>query len=102
MVDQLVYAHVLKYADDTVICFPGPALEIERALTQDFETLEHYFDEIELMISLKKGKPEAMLFGTGKRLSATERNLALSYRGHAINSAVSYEYLCLLLMHASC
>ncbi len=34
-----------------------------------------------------------MLFGTGKRLSATERNRELRYRGHAITTTTSYKYL---------
>ncbi len=52
-----------------------------------------YLDENELMINLKNRKTETMLFGTGKRLSATERNLQLRYRGHAINTTASYKYL---------
>lgn len=104
MADQLVHARVLKYADDTVIYFPGQEIGvIERALTQDRKALAQYFDENEFIINLKKGKTEAMLFGTGKKLSATERNLELRYRGYAINNAASYKYLgytldaCLLL-----
>ena len=94
MADQLQHARVLKYADDTVIYFPGQEIGIiERALTQDLKALAQYFDENELMINLKKGKTEAMLFGTGKRLSAAERNLELRYRGHTINNAASYKYL---------
>ena len=94
MADQLVNARVLKYADDTVVYFPGQEIgAIERALAQDLEALAQYFDENELMINLKKGKTEAMLFGTGKRLSATERNLELRYRGHAITTTTSYKYL---------
>ena len=94
MADQSQHARVLKYPDDTVIYFPGQEIGIiERALTQDLRALAQYFDENELMINLKKGKTEAMLFGTGKRLSATERNLELRYRGHTINNAVSYKYL---------
>lgn len=104
LVDQLLYARVLKYADDTVIYFPVPEIEaIERPLTQDLETLAQYFDENELMVNLEKGKTEALLFGTRKTFSAAKRNLELRYRGHAINNAVFYEYLnytldsCLLL-----
>ena len=67
-VDQLTNSSVLKYADDTVIYFPGKDIEtIERALSQDLELIAEYFNQNELVINLK-GKTE-MLFGTGKGLS---------------------------------
>ena len=94
MADQLINARVFQYADDTVIYFPGQETgAIRKALVQDLEALARYFDENELMINLKTEKTEAMPFGTGKRLSATERNLQLRYKGHTINITASYKYL---------
>ena len=93
-VDQLANSRVLKYADDTVIYVPGKDIEtIERALSQDLELIAEYFNQNELVINLKKGKTEIMMFGTGKRLSSQPRNLEVKYRGQVINTTKSYKYL---------
>ena len=46
------------YADDT----------IENDLNQNMQNLLSYFPKNELVINLKKGKTETMLFGATKRL----------------------------------
>ena len=50
--------------------------------------------ENELIINLKKGKTEVMLFGTAKRLSLFHgRQLNLTVNGSSINSTTTYKYL---------
>ena len=85
---------IIKYADDTVIYCPGKNIEmIEKTLSSDMDLIAAYLDVNELLINLKKGKTEMMVFGTGKRLSAQPRLLRVEYRGQPINKTQSYKYL---------
>ena len=43
--------------------------EIEKKLSEDLTRLKSWFDNNELIINLKKGKTESMIFGTSKRLN---------------------------------
>jgi hypothetical protein len=87
-------ANVLLYADDTVLYFAGKDVGIiENTLTRELEEVEKYLDENELLINLKKGKTEVMLFGTDKRLSLKGRQLSVKYRGTEINTTKEYIYL---------
>jgi hypothetical protein len=66
LADHLVNSRVKKYADDTVVYFSGKDVEaIEGALAQDLEEIARFSYQNELVINLKKGKTEIMLFGTG-------------------------------------
>ena len=74
--DQLHKRHVLMYADDTVVFYGNDDLSnIENILTKELENVADYFDDNDLIINLNKGKTEAMLFGTNKRLSKQNRNM---------------------------
>ena len=70
---------------------------IENVLSEDMDLVAQYFDENELIINLKSGKTEMMLFGTGKRLSGQQREMNVEFRGQPINVTQSYKYLCYLL-----
>ena len=75
------------YADDTVIYCGGKSIQtIEMKLTQDLE-------ENELVVNLKKGKTEVMLFGTAMRLSLHNHQLGLKFCGILINNTETYMYL---------
>ena len=43
--------------------------EMEKKLSEDLTSLKSWFDKNELIINLKKGKTESMIFGTLKRLN---------------------------------
>ena len=91
---SLEQSKIVIYADDTVIYFPNKDIAIiENALIKDLAHLANYFDENELIINLKKGKTESMLFGTPKRLSNTNNNLTVYYRETSINFVIKYKYL---------
>ena len=61
------------YADDAIIYTSSQSItEIERALTDEMENISKWFDNNRLVIDLKKGKTETMLFGTAKRRSVME------------------------------
>ena len=82
------------YADDTVIYRAGKDFEtIENVLTKELEQVARYFDENQLVINLKKGKTEVMLFGTAKRRSLQNRQLNIMYRDVPINNTNEYTYL---------
>ena len=92
--DCVLIANVLLYADDTVLYFAGKDVGIiERTLARELEEVARYLDENELVINLKEGKTEVMLFGTAKRLSWKNRKLSIKYRGREINVTKEYTYL---------
>lgn len=81
------------YADDTVLYVSNkdPA-EIERCLNQDMENVLSYFRDNELIINMKEGKTELMLFGTSKRLHAAG-GIQVCYNQQKINFTTTYKYL---------
>ena len=85
---------VIMYADDTVIYCNGKLkTQIESDLNHDLNKVSEYFENNELIANLKKGKTEAMLFGTAKRLSMIDKILNVFYRGQQINYVQEYKYL---------
>ena len=56
------------------------------------QNLLSYFRKNELVISLKKGKTETMLFGTTKRLK-TAGEIDVLYNNQRINFTETYKYL---------
>ena len=83
------------YADDRVIFVSGSSIdEIEGELNNDLGHLKAWFDENELLINLKKGKTESMIFGTAKRLGKTEKKeMKVEVNGTSIAGTLSYKYL---------
>ena len=68
-------------------------MSIEKLLDEDLEKSAAYFETNELIINLKRGKTESMLFETGKRLAKTNKELEVIYRGQLINCVKEYKYL---------
>ena len=82
------------YEDDTVICYAHEEKEtIEECLSQDCRQISKYLDETELIINLKKGKTESMLFGTARKLNKISEPFIVNYRDSIINETSCYEYL---------
>ena len=52
-----------------------------------------WFHEKRLILNLKKGKTEAMLFGTAKRLATAPKSWEVKYKEKIINATTSYKYL---------
>ena len=87
-------AKSLSFADDTVIYIEGKTKEnIDSQLNDDLRHVSSYFQSNQLVINLKKGKTEAMLFGTSKRLSSCSSKLSLLYDNKAIETTETYKYL---------
>ena len=72
---------MIMYADDTVLYYSHKDVkEIEKILSQDLCTVSKWLQENELVLNLKKGKTEVMLFGTKKRLNQQEREIEISFQ----------------------
>ena len=94
LVDIGIASRVIKYADDTVVYCSGKDTEtLENTLSQDMELIAKYFDENELVMNLKEGKTEVMLFGTRKRLSTQSHEIKVKYKSQDINITKFYTYL---------
>ena len=92
--DTLLFSDVVQFADDTVIYVAGKNVdEIERKLNLDLINVSSFFMKNELVINLKKGETEAMLFGTCKKLSKTSNFLKLFYDNTQITYTKTYKYL---------
>ena len=92
--DALKKSKVLMYADDTVIYYVHSDINaIEKVLNEEMSYLLRYLYQNELILNLKKGKTEAMAFGTAKRLSMTSKCISIRYNGNIMNNATIYKYL---------
>ena len=84
---------VQMYADDTVIYTSHRDIKvIENTLSANMTVIKKWLDKNRLIINLKKGKTESMLFGTVKRL-CSHGDLKVSLQGHLINFTSKYKYL---------
>ena len=71
---SLSYSKII-YADDTVIFTSSKHLDVtQNNLSEDISSLASWFRDNELIIYLRKGKTEVMLFGTAKRLHGFDGN----------------------------
>lgn len=90
----LINSKSLNFADNTVIYVEGKNKHlIEDQLHEDLQCIASYLLNNELVINLKKGKTEAMIFGTAKRLTKCGKDLSLQYNGEEIQNTESYKYL---------
>ena len=91
---NIMNVNVIKYADDTVLCYADSDVnKIESVLNYEMKKIGLYCNQNELLLNLKKGKTEAMLFGTQKRLKLHGRDLNISYNGTSITFVKEYVYL---------
>ena len=91
---RLKYSKIVKYGDDTVIfCENGKLPTIEHQLDEDLKNLSRCFEENELLINLKPGKTELLLFGYSQRIVKTNKNFEVKFNNKYINETKSYKYL---------
>ena len=93
--EHLTYCDVITYADDTVVFIADKNVQnIEIKLrNKDLEKISAYFHLNELIINLKKGKTEVMLFPSSQRLKMGGNHLNVMYEGNKINFVSQYKYL---------
>ena len=89
--------NIQMYADDTVIYVSQKSIsEVEKALTSDMANIAKWLENNRLIINLKKGKTEAMVFGTAKRLHSIN-DIKIWMNEHSIHVVNSYKYLGVIL-----
>ena len=94
LVDSIRHSNVITYADDTVIYYSSNDMnKIENVLNIEMENIGAYCKENELLLNLKKGKTETMLFGTSKRINKSGRDLQIRYQYTDISFMKKYIYL---------
>lgn len=94
--DHLIGAHIIKYADDTVLFLAGQDIsEIENQLTSEMQVVAKWLDENDLIINLNKGKTESMLLGTSRRSQNNPIRVCLNDK--LINFTTKYRYLGVLV-----
>ena len=84
---------ILMYADDTVIFFSERLVAaVEEVLNQEANLVGKCFTNNNLILNLKKGKTELVIYSTSQEL-AKQPSCNVSLNGTPINQATSYEYL---------
>ena len=93
--EQLSKTSCIQYADDTVIYVWGKSVEsIEQTLNKELDKVHNYLKTNELVLNLKKGKTETMLFGTAARLAKQTKNtLSVKIEDEPVHHTTSYTYL---------
>ena len=92
--DNLNHCKIIQYADDTVIFFADKnAKIIEDTLNMELHQIGRYCEQNELLLNLKKGKTEVMLFGSSQRLSRHGKTLNIMHNNTRINFVTEYVYL---------
>ena len=90
----LKHSKFVIYADDTVIYVPGKdVFIIESRLSDDMNRITNWCTQNELILNLKRGKTEAMLFGTSERLSTQPEILNVIFTYRSVSFTTSYKYL---------
>ena len=91
---MLENSKIIKYADDTALYVDDKDLNIiQTKLNKDIDAVADWLDENELIINLKKGKTESLLFGTAKKLANLNDSFSVCYRGELISETKEYKYL---------
>ena len=85
--------NILLYADDAVIYRSNSSIEkIENDLNNDLEKVSLWFKNNSLVLNMKKGKTEFILFGTSKKLSKVELP-SVHIDTIPVSHTSSYQYL---------
>ena len=92
---HLKHSEVIKFADDTIIYVRGKdATLIQSKLTDDMNIISDWLDSNDLIMNLKQGKTETMLFGTAKSLNKfLNQPFEVSISDRIINNTSLYKYL---------
>jgi len=91
------YSNIITYADDTAIYVSGKNRdEVQTKLQKDFLSVTKWLDSKDLVINMKKGKTECMLFGTAQKIKNKTLEITNNHQ-HRVHIAKSYKYLGVLL-----
>ena len=89
-----MHSNIVKYTDDKVTFYGNGGLAtIKHQLGEDLKNLSRWFEEKELLINLKPGKTELLLFGTSQRIAKINKNFEVKFNNQYNNETKSYKYL---------
>ena len=96
---EVTECKILLYADDTVVYFNHKNVShLETILNEEVNKVAKWMSNNHLMLNLKKGKTESLLFGTAKRLSEeSSPRINIKINGELVNHTLQYKYLGVLL-----
>ena len=84
---------MLMYADDIALLHSSTSSKnVAETLSRDGASLFPWFQKNDLIVNLKPGKMETVLFGTAQKL-LTQPSAEVSINGETINSVNQYKYL---------
>ena len=91
----LKHSSIITYADDIVLFTSSKCVhDIEGRLNEDINSVQKWLNDNEMILNLKKGKTESLLFGTGKRFSLLGgKQLEIHVDGKLINATTNHKYL---------
>ena len=94
-VDVIEHSSILKYADDTVLYVADKDIQcIKAKLSKDMGCLADWLRINELVLNLKKGKTESLLFGTPQRIAKQTEPFEIKMSHQTvINNTSEYKYL---------
>ncbi|CAB4019684.1 Hypothetical predicted protein [Paramuricea clavata] len=94
---SLKKCNIIMYADDTVLYYSANGTdEIQRSINSDIERVSQWLDSNKLIVNLKKGKTEFVLYGTPQKL-ARQQDCSIMMNGTSINQVKEYEYLGIIM-----
>ena len=94
VLELLNQSKIIKYADDTVIFFSDKDYnKVERALCCDMNRLSEWFTLNQLLLNLKPGKTELLVFDTNRSSAKIHKHLEVTYNHQLINVITSNKYL---------
>ena len=85
------FLYNVELSHDTMVYVPDKDVDtIQNELNKAIDAAADWLDENELIINLKKGKTECLLFGTAKRLAKLNQPFTQPYRGHTLMETKDY------------
>ena len=88
----LIHSNIITYADDTAIYVSRKNKdELQSKLQADFQAVSKWFQSVDLIINMKKGKTECMLFGTVQKVKS--KSLIIENNSKVVSNTVTYNYL---------
>ena len=86
------HSNIITYADDTVIYVSGKNKdEVQSKLQADYQAVSEWFQSVDLITNMKKGKTECMLFGTVQKVK--NKSLIIENNSKVVSNTVTYNYL---------
>jgi hypothetical protein len=101
VIEASEHSSIVKYADDTILYVARKDIQsIQSKLSKDMDSLADWLRENELIINLKRGKTESLLFGTAQRIEKHSEPLKVSISRPSptvITTTEVYKYLGVLV-----